>query len=275
MGLECVVVLAHAMGRTLVVPPQQHLYLLGKTHKDKEDEKAHDEMGFEDMFDASLLKSQSGLSVMHMEDFLAKEGVTGGLHGKLPPKNSTDAWGRMLWQYLDEVADINPAWSGRFIALPSHAGDFNLAGHKDAKMLARLKRFGGERQPVFYDEVMQKAHHIHFPGDDNHRLLQHHYAFAFFADPHQQSFYKRFVRDFLRYKDPIQCAGHELVQRVREDAAKSVENNPTGKYYALHVRRGDFQVSASCIRSSPLLLYPLPLRRTLSLTLSSSPAPFP
>jgi hypothetical protein len=35
------------MGRTLVIPPQQHLYLLGKTHKDEEDTKAHDEMGFE------------------------------------------------------------------------------------------------------------------------------------------------------------------------------------------------------------------------------------
>jgi hypothetical protein len=29
MGLECVIVLAHAMGRTLVIPPAQHLYLLG------------------------------------------------------------------------------------------------------------------------------------------------------------------------------------------------------------------------------------------------------
>ena len=33
MGLECMIVLAHAFGRTLVVPPQQHLYLLGQTHK--------------------------------------------------------------------------------------------------------------------------------------------------------------------------------------------------------------------------------------------------
>lgn len=30
MGLECLLVVAHATGRTLVVPPQQHLYLLGK-----------------------------------------------------------------------------------------------------------------------------------------------------------------------------------------------------------------------------------------------------
>lgn len=28
MGLECLIVVAHAMGRTLVIPPQHHLYLL-------------------------------------------------------------------------------------------------------------------------------------------------------------------------------------------------------------------------------------------------------
>ena len=33
MSLECLIVVAHAMGRTLVIPPQQHLYLLGKNHK--------------------------------------------------------------------------------------------------------------------------------------------------------------------------------------------------------------------------------------------------
>lgn len=35
MGVETVIVLAHAMGRTLVIPPPQHLYLLDKRHRDK------------------------------------------------------------------------------------------------------------------------------------------------------------------------------------------------------------------------------------------------
>ena len=45
MGMECVLVIAHALGRTLVIPPQQHLYLLGQKHKDAHDKDAHDEMG--------------------------------------------------------------------------------------------------------------------------------------------------------------------------------------------------------------------------------------
>ena len=60
MSLECLIVVAHAMGRTLVIPPQQHLYLLGVNHKGKEDKTAHDEMGFEDFFDLDLLRSHQG-----------------------------------------------------------------------------------------------------------------------------------------------------------------------------------------------------------------------
>lgn len=149
MSLECLLVVAHAMGRTLVVPPQQHLYLLGNTHKDKHDTSAHDEMGFEDFFDLELLKSQlgrylqlfsylvvlldlrsmtlyiylqiysyflnififmSGFHMMSMEEFLAKEGATGGLNPSrlLLPKNDTKLWGRDLWFYLNKVADLTP-----------------------------------------------------------------------------------------------------------------------------------------------------------------------
>lgn len=55
-----------------------------------------------------------------------------------------------------------------------------------------------------------------------------------------QSFYKRFIRDYVRYRDNIQCVGHELVKLVRQD---SLALNPAGGgvYYALHVRRGDLQ----------------------------------
>jgi hypothetical protein len=71
-------------------------------------------------------------------------------------------------------------------------------------------------------------------------LYESYVAFAFFADPNMQSFYKRFIRDYMRYKDNIQCAGAELVRAVREDAL-TLNPNGNGVYYALHVRRGDFQ----------------------------------
>jgi hypothetical protein len=139
---------------------------------------------------------------------------------------------------------VKPEWSGKFIAFPDRPGDFNLTKQHHPKFQQRLKAFRGQgfndRTAVYYDETLQKAHHIHFPGDNKHRLLQHYYAFVFFAAPAMASFYKRFVRDYMRYKDPIQCAGAELVAAVRrESLAMNPDNN--GDYYALHIRRGDFQ----------------------------------
>jgi hypothetical protein len=87
---------------------------------------------------------------------------------------------------------------------------------------------------------MQRTKHIHIPGDGAHRLLTHHYFFVYAADRSLQRFYRRFVRDFVRYKDEIHCAGHELVQAIRRDALAH-DPEGQGRYYALHVRRGDFQ----------------------------------
>ena len=157
MGVECVIVMAHAMGRTLVIPPQQHLYLLGETHKDQHDTHEHDEMGFEDFFDIDLLRSHRGFHVITMREFLQQEGLTGHLKGILPPKNNVDLWGKELWKYLDEVSDVTPEWFGKFLALPDRPGDFNLTKQHHPKFQDRLRAFKGQghndRKAVFYDEV--------------------------------------------------------------------------------------------------------------------------
>jgi hypothetical protein len=72
---------------------------------------------------------------------------------------------------------------GRFLAFPKHAGgaDFDLTeASKNSTISDRLKRFGGDRSPVFYDDKLQKAHHIHFPAREQHRVLQHHYGESIF-----------------------------------------------------------------------------------------------
>ena len=54
------------------------------------------------------------------------------------------------------------------------------------------------------------------------------------------SFYKRFVRDFVHYRDAINCPAHYFIKAIRRD---SLRRNPKdgGAYYALHIRRGDLQ----------------------------------
>lgn len=61
----------------------------------------------QDFFDVELLQSQKGFHTMHMKEFLEKEGVTGGLHGILPPHNRSDIWGNALWSYLNKVFDLS------------------------------------------------------------------------------------------------------------------------------------------------------------------------
>jgi hypothetical protein len=63
---------------------------------------------------------------------------------------------------------------------------------------------------------------------------------VFFASPTMQSFYKRFIRDFMRYKDDIQCPGAELLAAIRAESLELFPNS-NGDFYALHIRRGDFQ----------------------------------
>jgi len=243
MGMEVFVVLAHAMGRTLVLPPQQNLYLLYKKHKGDGDMKAHSESGFEDFYDFTLLRSHEGLHVMSMPEFLEKEALVGGLNDKYPPGNSSKMFGPKLWKYLQGAADITPAWGGRYVAFPEHPDDFELvdsALHNLTDLKARMSVFGGQRTTMYYDQQMQKVHHIHFSSDREHRVLQHHYAFTFFANREMASFYKRYVRDTMRYNDEIQCAGAELVAAVRADSL-ATDPSQNGDYYAMHIRRGDLQ----------------------------------
>ena len=133
--------------------------------------------------------------------------------------------------------------------------------HADPKVASRMRAFAGSRQPVYYDKPLQDVKHIHFPAGGKHRMLQHwcvvprllllllppllinslltsRYAFLFFADSAMASFYRRFVRDYMRYNDEIQCGGHTLVSAVRAEAKRRTN---TSDFYALHVRRGDFQ----------------------------------
>jgi len=119
-----------------------------------------------------------------MKEFLTREAVTGGLHperAKLP-KDDTDTSGPPLWTYLNKVADETPEWSGRFVVFPDHPHELNNVTHVDhlhPTTLKRLKEFSGDRfgrDPIFYNGSMQEAHHIHIPGDSNHRVLQHHYG---------------------------------------------------------------------------------------------------
>jgi hypothetical protein len=61
--------------------------------------------------------------------------------------------------------------------------------------------------------------------------LNHFYAFTYFTDIAVDNYYKRFVRDFLHYKDEIYCAAGKIVHELQKQ----------GEFSSLHIRRGDLQ----------------------------------
>ena len=67
-------------------------------------------------------------------------------------------------------------------------------------------------------------------------------AFHFFADVALQRYYKRFVRDYIRYKDEIFCIADDIITAIRNDVRKTEKGHNSdagfgsGNYYALHIR---------------------------------------
>lgn len=88
------------------------------------------------------------------------------------------------------------------------------------------------RTVVLYTHELHDPQLIHWKTSDlTFRLLNHFYAFMYFTDPAVDNFYKRFVRDFLHYKDELYCAAGKIVHSLQKE----------GEFSTLHIRRGDFQ----------------------------------
>eukprot|EP00602_Paraphysomonas_sp_CaronLab_P009442 CAMPEP_0185029864 /NCGR_PEP_ID=MMETSP1103-20130426/16460_1 /TAXON_ID=36769 /ORGANISM="Paraphysomonas bandaiensis, Strain Caron Lab Isolate" /LENGTH=543 /DNA_ID=CAMNT_0027564775 /DNA_START=130 /DNA_END=1758 /DNA_ORIENTATION=+ len=285
MQMEMVVVFAAATGRTLVLPPDQGMYLLdkGKGH-----ENAHH---FSDFFPFDRIVEDRVVDVISMEEFLAKEAATGqlkvtplsietvynrngvaSLHhsnmsSKQPPgtiiyppvhkgkhKVSFDATvreeKRTMWAYLRQVGAC-PDWEPfkHFVVIPSGGeGGGYLHWKNESSQLKRLKKFGGDRVPVLYDENWQRERLVHFislPGF-NYRQLTHWYTFLFFEDEWTDRFYKRFIRDYMHYVDVIFCKASIIVDWLLKEA------DGYG-YSSFHTRRGELQYKEVKIPASQLL----------------------
>eukprot|EP00978_Attheya_sp_CCMP212_P036878 scaffold170273_cov47-Attheya_sp.AAC.2 len=90
---------------------------------------------------------------------------------------------------------------------------------------------------------MQDNNLIHLQSSERaYRLLNHFYGFIHFTDPSIGNYYKRFVRDFMRYNSEIYCAAGKIVRALEEETKKlGLSPNEDGGFSSLHVRRGDLQ----------------------------------
>lgn len=276
MAMETIVLMSHAMSRTLVLPPSQGVYLL---RKDRDKQRVH--FSYEDFYHMEQIGFEhDGLDIITMQDFLKEEAMTGNLRnitsGKVafPPGNRTN-WDGMdpkeLKEYLRDVTLTPLDWKPELCLAafpsddgPEHFEELNnmmsvankegLTWKKfedkpvdvDAAPLDRLLEAsaGFQKKLCIYDAEMQAAPVVHFMCYHKMRvrMLTHFYAFLFFEDWRQDLWGKRFVRDHLRYSDEIQCAAARVVAAVRKRAReRDPMDNPEGDFDSFHIRRGDFQ----------------------------------
>ena len=224
MQMEIVLVLAMTTGRTLVLPPDQHMYLL---LAGKDSEKSH---SFADFFDFSLIGQR--VKVVSMEAFLAKEGVTGHLTRldnvtmermiEYPPENRTvfDNTKRseklLIWGYLRRVGASLGVKSGfkLFLTIPYGPGNASQVPEEHrSRTNERRRLFAGERSERLYDSSLQAEKLIHIASrpELNERLLLHYYTFIFFENERVERLVRRFVRDYIHYVDSIICKAALIV----------------------------------------------------------------
>jgi hypothetical protein len=215
MSMETIVLMAHAMGRTLVLPPSQGVYLL---RKDRDKQRVH--FSFEDFYHMEQVGYEhAGLDIIRMEDFLLTEAMTGRLRNRTtgavvyPPNNRTNWDGedpKPLKEYLREVALTPLDWKpdACLAAFPSEQGPEHFRELTEMFAKAKeertamdkyhdnpvpvdappLERMGeaisgrGINRLCIYDEEMQAADVVHYMCYHvmRVRMLTHFYAYLFF-----------------------------------------------------------------------------------------------
>lgn len=283
ISFEVVVILAAMSGRTLVLPPEQVMYLLHPKKGDKREGRRQytDYYNLTDNID--LMRY---VPIISAEEFLQLEG---GVNGLIPLKGYNETWTEHIHTvsksceerkksdvFCEDLYD-HYASHGQVSSITSEAKYANCLvfdedvfehgnGHIDKlspDAQQRIKTFCGEhRYPVYYNKTMHDVPVWHFETRDlNYRLLVHFYAILFFTDAKVGNFYKRFARDFFRYHDEVFCAAGKIIlalQYENDVLSGTANNNPmadldtelVGGYSSLHVRRGDLQFKEVALNSS-------------------------
>ncbi|GKY97827.1 hypothetical protein MPSEU_000740800 [Mayamaea pseudoterrestris] len=161
MAMETAVVFAVATGRTLVLPPQQTMYLLwnGKQKQHKK------QFTFGDFFHFdSIAEEHANLKVIHFDEFLERVAMTGQLRNQtngqvsFPPDNITDWTGGNNWEsaragktknlwtwFRNVVPKLDWQFSRCVAAFPAQRG--NAGTDRMSKSLDELFRQEATEQP--------------------------------------------------------------------------------------------------------------------------------
>jgi GDP-fucose protein O-fucosyltransferase len=177
MAMETVLAMAFAMGRTLVLPPEQPMYLLDQkttTSKEKSKVKQKHHFSFNDFFHMdSIHEEHIGLDIITMEQYLIQErenfryrkSVEEGGHGSpinkneiaYPPGNRTNWDGSSheevakLYKWLQSVSYQPPTWDPEdcLIAFPASTSEADI---KELQRVGEVVAKESPRYELFIDK---------------------------------------------------------------------------------------------------------------------------
>ena len=158
----------------------------------------------------------------------------------------------VLSEYLRVSASAVAPWNSAKDCLVFRAKEGGGGGGRSPTADEEVKHFCGDRHEVAYDDDLRHARFLHLPSSrQENRLLSHFYSFLYFEDPFVDRFAKRFIRDFLHYKDDIFCKAATIVEELKKEARSRGSKN--GAFSTFHIRRGDFQYKEVKISAKEML----------------------
>ncbi|KAK1748218.1 GDP-fucose protein O-fucosyltransferase family protein [Skeletonema marinoi] len=264
MSFEIILIIAAALDRILVLPPEQPMYLL-------RNDAAKRHRGLDAFFDIESPSFQKRVRVITMEQFVMKEGlvdIEGQPQGQFPAdveefdhlataaKECNKGMPKKKWKEGDLTScDIVHAYLSKHGTTPeisaSHhqclvfdKGMFDT-GKPDDEEGASEFCSSGKRKMVFLTKEFDEPQLLYIQaGKPPTRMLSHYYGYMYFSDVAVGNYYKRLVRDLLHYRPEINCAAGKIIKALQDEGKARgflTDINGAGGYSAMHIRRGDFQ----------------------------------
>jgi hypothetical protein len=259
MSFEIILIIAAALDRILVLPPEQPMYLL-------RNDAAKRHRGLDAFFDIKSDSFQKRVKVLTMEEFIMKEGLRD--QGQFPvdatdfdhlitaAKECKKGRPRINWKDGDLAScDIVHAYLSNHGTTPEitathhqclifDKGMFDAGRPNDEKGASEFCS-SGSREMIYVTKEFQEPQLLYIQaGRPNTRMLAHFYGYMYFSDAAEGNYYKRLVRDLLHYRPEINCAAGKIIKALQDEGKARgflTDANGAGGYSALHIRRGDFQ----------------------------------
>ncbi len=259
MAFEIVVVLAAALNRTLVMAPTSSATPLRHLPSSAIG------LGIAELL--TIERLAPAVEVISIDEFFRRESGAGGHlhgHGHIPqPANASQL--DAIWSWLRQHG-YYPQW--RPVAHCLVMGEI-----LHPSTASRAEAFCDGRMMVTYNNTLRSKWLLHFPmleGGQRPNLCPnparphrcdkelyrtrlasaYFYSFIFFANPDDDRYYKRMVRDRLQYSAPIARAASAIIAKLDREASR--RSNAVAGWSSVHIRRGDFEVTNSRVGSELL-----------------------